>query len=465
MNEEHPGFEQDPDHGKARAFFRRLLEMAPDTKHVNVVMVAHLVDSARPFLPILSEYFNLRAVYAKRNSMSDDVRDYLEREAPDIHIRRLNRQEFRVNPAFFVDEVFEERAGAANASVILVDIGGYFADSQSDQGGPERIRAALHDRGYRLLGIVEDTENGHKRYERWLESRKPADIPVYSVARSPLKKPENHLVGVAVTFSIEAILRQSNIVLQSRRAGVIGFGPIGRSVAHSLRNRGIPVRVCEVDPILLAVAAAQGFHVHHYDDDFISFAHDLNLVVSATGAGASMDQSVVSESVDASIDEILRPSRLDAKRRLPLNASTVRYLEPDTFVASVTSSDDEIDLRSIRERYASQQLVTSNRDVWLYSERQTDRTSAALRAPHGFYLMMDGNAVNFRHSGVIGPAIQLLQGEIIACMQEIANEAGSHQEVSSKKEGHKVRELTRRQRRVVADVWLDQHLVENIQRG
>ncbi|GGX10462.1 hypothetical protein GCM10010297_35060 [Streptomyces malachitofuscus] len=65
---------------------------------------------------------------------------------------------------------------AAGLSVVLLDVGGYFAPS---------LHVLCGDFSGSIVGVVEDTENGHRRY---------ADIdklpcPVVSVARSPLKGP------------------------------------------------------------------------------------------------------------------------------------------------------------------------------------------------------------------------------------------------------------------------------------
>lgn len=431
---------------------------------MNIVIVSHIVDSAIPFLPTLNQFFTVRAVYAKRNSIQPEVMNILTAAMPDTSFATLDRQRFHDDPTYFIEESFPNDAHEPDAPVVLVDIGGYFAESRdSEHIGPQMISDALSSRGYRLAGIVEDTQNGHQRYEDAYALARGRLLPfTYSVAHSPLKKPENHLVGVAVTFSIEAILRQSNIVLQSRRAGVIGFGPIGRSVAHSLRNRGIPVRVCEVDPIRLAQAAAQGFHVHDYDDDFISFAHDLNLIVSSTGAGAHLlpDAPVPAQGFD---DDLVRPGRYVARRHLALNSDTIRYIEPDTFLASVTSADDEIDIPGILANYRKEP-VPFNKDLSRLVEVAANTADDSPRTPHSFYLLLDGNAVNFRHNGVIGPAIQLLQGEIIRCIQELI--APTDLTIRRDKMGITgVLELQSELRRDVADCWLDQYLVENMMRG
>ncbi|SKT60794.1 Uncharacterised protein [Mycobacteroides abscessus subsp. abscessus] len=70
-----------------------------------------------------------------------------------------------------------------------------------------------------------------------------------------------------------------------------------------------------------------------------------------------------------------------------------------------------------------------------------------------FYLMLDGNAVNFRHEGVIGPAIQLLQGEILACIGEILR--------LTTPPTKEVEELNKDIRNTVAGAWLDQYLVDS----
>lgn len=414
--------EENPDHVKARAFFRRILSYGDPVGSLSLV-IAHLVDSAIPFIPTINEKYPVQALLGKPSSIQQEASLFL---AASLHGKEhgLDKESFRRDPAKLVRETFPPISGDAPRDVVILDIGGYFAQRNPD-GVPGIVEVArtLEDRGYRLAGIVEDTQNGEHRYRDVLSSLsepdKPAKYTVYSVARSPLKRPENHLVGVAISFSVEALLRQSNIVLQSRRAGVIGFGPIGRSVSHSLRNRGIPVSICERDPIQLATAAAQGFRVFDFENHFEEFARDLNLIVSATGAGAKSGG--------------IRP----------INAKTVRLLQSGTYVASVTSQDDEIALDEIKCDYETISL-RYNRDIDKLL-RVTDEV-----VQHSIYLMANGNAINFKHGGVIGPAIQLLQGEILACMNTILSP--NSQPMSD------VQELPDQERERVARAWLDHYM-------
>ena len=418
--------ETNPDHVKARAFFRRVLSLANAEPEARLAAVVHLVDSAIPFIPTLNERYPVQAILGKPSSIQRSARDYLRTAVPDREFV-LDKDAFRKDPEQIIREAFPPVLdGAGPVPVVLLDIGGYFVSAEDGPArGLLRIAGELANRGYELRGVVEDTENGHKRYESAAAELPPeCGFAIFSVARSPLKRPENHLVGVAVTFSIEALLRKSNIVLQSRRAGVIGFGPIGRSVAHSLRNRGIPVSVCEIDPIQLASAAAQGFRVFDYRHHFEDFARDLNLVVSATGAGADRDAG-----------------------RRPLDGHHVRLLQGGTFVASVTSCDDEIDILSVAEAgYKSQKSYNPDVHRWIdVTAPDYDR--------HFFYLMLEGNAVNFKHEGVIGPAIQLLQGEIAACVSKLLD--------GEQRDPGRVHVLSECERREVADIWLDQYLADS----
>jgi adenosylhomocysteinase len=93
------------------------------------------------------------------------------------------------------------RHSIGQRSLVAIDIGGYFASAV------EHLAANAP-----LAGVVEDTENGHQRYERRLPT--PFPCPVFSVARSPLKNAEDYLIGHSVVFSTEGLMRSRGDVLQ-----------------------------------------------------------------------------------------------------------------------------------------------------------------------------------------------------------------------------------------------------------
>lgn len=93
----------------------------------------------------------------------------------------------------------------------------------------------------REIAGVEDTENGFRRYLELGKPPCPVLRPVsrFSVARSPLKEPEDYLVGQSVVFSTEALIRSGSDILQGGAACVIGFGKLGSSIARTLHVKHV----------------------------------------------------------------------------------------------------------------------------------------------------------------------------------------------------------------------------------
>jgi adenosylhomocysteinase len=84
---------------------------------------------------------------------------------------------------------------------------------------------------------------------------------VFSVARSPLKHPEDFLVGQSVVFSGEALVRGHGEILPRGEACVVGFGKLGNSIARILHAKHVRVTVYDEDPVRTTQALAQGFRV------------------------------------------------------------------------------------------------------------------------------------------------------------------------------------------------------------
>lgn len=345
---------------------------------VAVVCVAHLVDTALHFLPAIDRLGELSLVLPKPNSIQPYVSTAIEEQyavAPPL-ARSVAAD------AEAVLRLLDTVVGA-RASFCLMDVGGYFAPA---------LTALSRHYGSRLRGVVEGTENGVQKYEEL--STVPTAL--YSVARSPLKYPENHLVGSGIVFSIEAVLREQGKVLQGLPATVIGYGPIGRAVAHSLRGRDLEVVIYDRDPIALAEAAAHGFRIVRTTGDAIA---DAMLVVCATGRSA-------------------------------LRGPDFPQLRPGAYVASVTSADDELALDELEVGYT---LTPAAAHLSRYRRNR-----------HWFYLLNEGNAVNFLHGGVLGSAIHLIEGEKLACL---------HRVITTELQPG-ISELSHSERARVAEVWL-----------
>lgn len=366
---------------RARRFFERLtVEILPKAAPCGVIVITHLLPGRPVFLDALNKFAEIKAIIPKPKSVHAPTRAVIERS-----YRLIDASREELNDANRACEVFEQCS--VTDRVAIMDIGGYFAVSA--QAIQDRFPAGF-------LGVVEDTENGQQRYERLADRT----FAMYSVARSPLKEPEDHLTGESVVFSMERILRLCGEVIYGRRAVVFGYGKVGRSAARTLASRGVRVSVVDTNPVRAIEASAHGFRVLEKRTGLAT----ADLILGATGNFA-------------------------------LRGDDFRYVRNGCFVASVTSSDDELDLADLTQRYT---LESCSAFVTCYS-----------RQGHYFYVMNNGNAVNFIDGGVLGPYVSLVQAEMMAALGCLLEDVGDRSADMSIKS---VDSITRQR---IAGLWID----------
>jgi adenosylhomocysteinase len=341
-----------------------------------------MVPNTVSFVPALNDLASVSAILVKPKTKTRDEYQILNREG--FRLLDLDRS-WAASPVEVNKTLID--LGLTQKNIVILDIGGYFAGSIDEV-------AKLFDG--QILGVMEGTENGLRRYE----ANPPTSVPVITVARSPLKLPEDYLVGASVVFSIEATLREQAEILQTRTATVVGYGRVGSAIADILRNRGIGTVVYDNDPIKLAAAAARGFKCFKRLNEALSCS---SLIVCATGNKA-------------------------------LDLKGFALLPDRAVVASVTSADDEFALDELAGSYTPN--VLSPR-LTRYGE---NRGGKIVRS---FDLIAGGNAANFLHGAVIGPAMQLIEGEKLAAVSAI---------VKGLPKGH-ISELSDVDRRSVAEIW------------
>nr|WP_230204912.1 adenosylhomocysteinase [Parafrankia elaeagni] len=358
-------------------YFLTINNSFPSTREVATIVVTHMLPDRPFFLDAVAHGNDLISILPKPKSCDPGTRAAVSSR---YHCDDLERDRF-VHPAKVLAYI-EERA--AGRDLALLDIGGYFAPA---------LTSLCRQFSGRIVGVVEDTENGYRKY---LSCGK-LPCPVFSVARSPLKQPEDYLVGQSIVFSTESLLREHGDILHGRETCVIGYGKIGRSVANTLRAKSVRTTVYETDPVRAVEAMSHGFAVKWSKAEALGRA---DVVVCATGNRA-------------------------------LEGEDFTYLRPGSYVASVTSSDDELNLASLRGTYRIERLGP-------HLSRMTSWN-------HHFYLLNDGNAVNFVHGAAVGPFIFLVQGEILAALALLSSgqvmEPGLH-------------EVGNREREIIARSWL-----------
>lgn len=347
-----------------RGFFNSI---APhNSEKISVLAVSHIIPSSLDYIISLQNNFNLLGIIPKPNSVNPMIRTKLEEKGVMI-FDGFTRENIK-DKADNLIEILKP-----HENIALIDIGGYFcsvADNLSRQLGGK------------LLGIVEDTENGHQKYEKSFSGK----IPIVSAARSPLKDFEDKLVGHSVSHATETLLREMNTLITYKTCGVIGYGKVGRGAAEYLIQRGVRPFVSEINPLRAIQAHCDGATLCNLDE----LIRNSDVIICATGMKAI---------------DILK----------------FRDLKPGAFLASVTSSDDEFDLKFVESEYKKEEVA---KHITRYSKKG-----------HYFYLLNEGNAVNFLFAAAVDKFIHLVQAELIASIETLSElKDKSHKRINTNNE-------------------------------
>lgn len=318
-----------------RQFFEKLInELQLNREDADIVAVLHVLPDAIPFTEALAKIARIQSVIPKPKSINRDVIGQLDQKL----ITPLNREN--------IEDILDKIKG----KTVFLDIGGYFSP----------IVPKLKERlGDTFCGIVEDTENGFQKYEE-----NGIDFPFISVARSPLKENEDVMVGQAISYSAEKLLRQHCILVNGLNVGVIGFGKIGRSVAMNMRQKQAAVSINDINNVRLTHAVSSGFEVSGRKE----LLENSDVICLATG-------------------------------KISLAGEDYTRLKNGCWIFSVTSSDDELDLEWLKQNYTAEKISQ-------YATRYT-------KDSHYFYLLNDGNAINFIHGTTVGDFILLVHAELL----------------------------------------------------
>lgn len=363
-------------------FFRSVSQgkRCPD---VAVVLVTHVLPGNDAFIKSIADIARVAAIIPKPSSIHETSLTKINKSYNIMHLNRDN--------CLDTDFIAKKLNSVIKSTerVVLLDMGGYFAKNIAD------IKQKMNGQ---LIGVVEDTENGHQRYEHTSKTCE-LPLPIISVARSKLKEPEDFLVGQAIVFSAEAILRENREVLIDKRALVIGYGKIGRSIANTLGRRSTQTIVYDIDPVRQAEAFAHGYRFNDLNEALST----ADIVFCATGNKA-------------------------------LRGEDYAKLKNECYIATATSADDELDMSSLISKYSS----TSEG-----SNLQTYQADS-----HRLHLLNNGKAVNFLHKGVVGSYIHLIQAEILKSMQVLSEAKGLPNTVQS---------LSKEEKANIARLWLENY--------
>lgn len=382
------------DDKNANNFFAALSQVLKSNianRNLVFISVNHIVPTLFPFCHGLQQLGRIAAIIPKGSAHINEILT----QAKDLEIpivpEHINR-EYLAQPQNAIN--FLKENIHPNEKGIIIDIGGYFAATLI----PISNDAELNDR---LLGIVEDTENGHQKYHEVIQQSK---IPVFSVARSELKRTEDYNVGKSIVEAADTIFRIGAHTITERMSciGVIGHGKIGKSIAEHLRMKNVrEILICEQDAIIQMQASGLTFQLV----DKTQLLRRSDAIFCATGMrGIGQDDFL--------------------------------QMKDNVYIASCTSREDEFDLKWL------EQNAEINRKTYITQYQITDSQG---QLKH-INMMHNGDAVNFVFQGVNGPHIYAVQGLLLLSITKLCQA-----------EGYNVKELnllSRQDETLVAQQWL-----------
>lgn len=393
------------------SFFNDIIKLKPiDGSAVKIafVLINHIVPTLPPFLSAVKKLGRIALIIPKASFRDIHVYDQLQSDSEfgkvlidcfideykDI-VDQSGKPDYREIIRRYAANIIKKAVPVkSNERIVIIDIGGYFAPC---------LKMIHDDVGLRdrLIGIVEDTENGHQKYEEVVQDTR---YPIVSVARSELKKTEDYNVGKSIVEAAGTIIRTDAHTMLERMpmVGVIGFGKIGRSIAEHLRQKNIrEIVVYDLDVIRQMEASSIGFKVTSRE----GLLRQSDMIFCATG-------------------------------RKSLEGFDFYNLKDNVFIASCTSSDDELDLLLLKRKAKKAEIKKQTYISKYYLDEKRVN------------LIYDGNAVNFVHGAVNGPYIYSVQAGLILAAIALIN--GSIKPMAH----NMIQEITRDDMSNIANVWL-----------
>ena len=396
-------------------------------KRLNLIVVVHLLPTLPAYLRALQIVGDIKVIIFK-GPEENKRPEHMEKMAKWVRntyssaVVSITKDDLKNKDK--VIEVMTHAIDTLNGEILIMDIGGYFAPCLLDLADPNN-----HEGKWKLIGIVEDTENGHQKYHKSLERFATSNLVppnIFSVARSQMKATEDYNVGKSLVRAADTILRQSlDLRLEDHPViGVIGFGKIGSSIAMHLRQQHIgTVMVYDVNPAIMLRALSQDFVVCAKDE----MLQKASFIFCATGNKA------------LSYNDLLNVG------------SAVRRL----VIASCTSADDELDVHGGLEKHKNKSF--DSRDFSSYSIQRLNGEFLQV------ILLCNGNAVNFYCQAILGESIRSVQAAMIVCALKLEQITLIKNE--SKRD---IQTLTEADEMTIARIWLqhfpklDVRLITNV---
>lgn len=342
-----------PKFGAELPALTKLLSTVPLENRPRSILITHVLDTAIAYVEAINTVFPIVRIIAIPYSASPSAVQMLKEKGFTVVVPTSIPDTF-VEAERQVTEALKE----SREPLLVQEVGGYLAHASV------RLSSFQH-----FLGVIEDTNNGHWLYE----STGPHPMPVLSMAQSPLKAVEDSIIGDAVLFSIERVLREEfAAICQGLRCTVIGFGKIGRSSAVALKGREAVVSIYDINSAKDMSARVEGFFPMPLHD----LLPDSDLVVGCTG--------------QTSIRLVDMPFIKDGAVLASASSKAVEF--------AISDFEKECELEKFSDL------------VWRFKQPNGKR----------FYVLLKGTPINFRDGSILGTILDMIYCELFVCMREVA---------------------------------------------
>ena len=364
-------------------FFKQIAGERHDD--VAIVLVSHIFPGRDVYFDELNRRGDLAMIVPKGSSDNPATYD----EFGNAYNLQLNKKE--VKDIGKIISTFKEHIDA-DKKVIIFDHGGYFAKHI-----PE-VQEALNGR---VIGIIENTQNGHDKYTR--EKPERITVPIVSIADCKLKNHVEQSIGASIVVATESVLRDHGVALHDKKSLVLGYGKVGEAVTYNLAAG--TTQVYDVDS-LAKIRARQNKHGLVKKDERIDALKKADVIFCAGGYNS-------------------------------LQENDYQHLKDGAFISTVTSRDDSLHMPP--DSYKLVRMPLDRSPIYKYVHQETGKT---------VNLLNDGNSANFiDQKPAVGSSMLAIQGLEIAAFEQIYTER------DTLKKSLQHPSIDRQEQ--VADVWID----------
>jgi adenosylhomocysteinase len=320
--------------------------ITPEDCNQKLILIHHINEVFEPFVNSISSGYEIEKIigipYSTVSSVVNRIREDFDLIIPDS----LSQ----------ISHIVKDTINSSDGELIIQEIGGYTSDIIKFMKNSNRI-----------LGVVEDTNQGHWRWEM----AQNESIPVLSIADSLIKRVEDRFVAMSIVDGTARYIEKKKLgKLTNKKVHVLGFGNLGQPICKYIQPLCKSLRVYDTDQIKSLLAST-----------------DYN--VSADMAGADVILSVTGNS-----DHAVGPE-------------DITNIDSQTLLLSGSSRRIEFDLKGFKEEANK---VTEDGDSINYQFSGKD-----------IIVGNNGEPVNLQYSFVPSKALDLVFAGLIHCTNMIAS--------------------------------------------